>query len=176
MSRKVVALIASHDTQNGLRAWAQRVGFDLSSSYGGERRDPDRFDFHVTLVSSANPVSMAETQHVVAPVTLAAVGFDVLGVDRQVPALKIAPSETLATARAFFVGMYAIEPTFAEFKPHVSLSYAWDGTPALAALALPDMPLVFDQLRVKSLDDLPEKSRRPLMLAKRAPGAHGLYR
>lgn len=164
ISRKVVVLLASHDTQNGLQAWAKGQGFDLTLSYGGALQAAEDFDFHTTLVASANEVFVPETQHVIEPVEIDAVGFDVLGVDRRVPALKLAPSPDLALMRAFFVETYGIEPTFADFKPHVSLSYAWAGDPALEGLALPTFPLVFDQLRVKTLK-APAK----------AAGAHLLY-
>lgn len=157
ISRKIVVLVASHDTQAGLRAWATAAGFNLATDYDGNPRAAERFDFHVTLVASKNEVFVPETQHVISPIGLDAVGFDVLGVDRQVPVLKLSPSLRLATMRQFFVETYGIEPTFADYKPHVSLAYAWAGTPALDDIDLPDVPLVFDQLRVKTLSPAPAK-------------------
>lgn len=152
ISRKVVVLVASHDTQNFLKSYADAQGFDLNADYDGNPRSAERFDFHVTLVASANEVFVPETQHVIEPVELTAEGFDVLGKDRQVPVLKLKASTELQVMRQFFVDTYGIEPTFADYKPHVTLSYAWSGTPALEDLDLPTVPLVFDQLRVKSLD------------------------
>ena len=159
-------LVASHDTNNGLRSWAERQGFDLGSDFDGNPRPVDKFDFHITLVASANAVFVPETQHMIEPVEASAVGFDVLGKDREVPVLKLEPSAALVAMREFFIETYGIEPTFADYKPHVSLSYAWDGEPALEDLELPDVPLVFDQLRVKPLD----------APAQKAAGAHRLYR
>ena len=153
MSRVVIALIASHDTQNMMRSWATAAGFNLSTDYDGNPREADRFDFHVTLVASANDVFVPETQHMIRPIGLDGIGFDVLGVDRQVPVLKMAESARLLAMRQFFVETYGIEPTFADYKPHVSLSYAWTGAPALEDLAPPDEPLFFDQLRVKLFAD-----------------------
>ncbi len=163
-SRKVIVLVADHDTQNGLQAWAKRQGFDLTLSYSGNQQAAEDFDFHTTLVASANEVFVPETQHVIDPVRVEPAGFDVLGADRRVPALKLAPSPKLEGMREFFVGTYGIQPTFADFKPHVSLSYAWAGVPDLAALPVPDFPLIFDQLRVKTLG------------AAKAVGAHWCYR
>lgn len=179
VSRKVVVLIASHDTQAALRAFAEQAGFDLGTDYDGNSRDADRFDFHVTLVASANEVFVPETQHMIVPVEVRAIGFDVLGTDRQVPVLKIDVSEQLVAMREFFVATYGIEPTFADYKPHVSLSYAWSGTPDLSELEVPDIPLTFDQIRVKTLGgQKPEKASRPPLIAAKVwvRGAHGLYR
>jgi hypothetical protein len=158
IARKVVVLIASHDTQAGLKAWAEEQGFDLATDYDGNPRPADRFDFHVTLVASKNEVFVPDTQHMIKPVGLDALGFAELGVDRRVPVLKMTPSARLIAMRAFFVETYGLEPTFADYKPHVSLSYAWDGSsPDLGEVEMPDVPLVFDQLRVKSLSP-PAKS------------------
>lgn len=158
VGRKVIVLLASSETNAGMRAWAQARGFDLARDYDGNPRPADRFDFHVTLVASANEVFVPETQHVIRPIGIDPEGFDVLGVDRKVPVLKMVPSARLAAMRAFFVDVYGIEPTFAEYRPHVSLSYSWDGLPDLEGLELPDMPLVFDQLRVKTLSPPAAKS------------------
>jgi hypothetical protein len=144
-------LLASDDTDAALRAWATAQGFDLGTDYDGNPRPADRFDFHVTLVASANEVFVPETQHMIRPVGLDAEGFGVLGADRRVPVLKLTPSARLTAMRAFFVETYGLKPTFAEFRPHVSLSYVWPGTPELDDLELPDVDLVFDQLRVKTL-------------------------
>lgn len=178
VGRKVVCLCADHDTQNMLRAFAIDAGFNIATDYDGNPRNADAFDFHVTLVASANEVGLADTQHMIKPVTAQAIGFDVLGVDRRVPVLKLAASDRLSAMRAHFVDTYGIEPTFAEYKPHVSLAYAWDGKPALEDLALPERPLVFNQLKIAVLKPAPAKGLR----AKRAPlqrtvaGAHRLYR
>lgn len=175
ISRKVVCLIATHDTDNWLRLWAQQQGFNLNTDYDGNPRPSDSFDFHVTLVCSANEVAVPETQHVISPITLQATGYDVLGADRRVPVMKLAATPHLLVMREFFVATYGIEPTFADYKPHVSMSYAWGGEPALDELALPDLALTFDQLRVKTLGGQKTAKSKPPLLAKRAPGAHAVY-
>jgi hypothetical protein len=45
-----------------------------------------------------------------------------------------------------------IKPDFAEFKPHISLSYNWKGTPKLAGLRIPDFDIEFDKYEVKDFD------------------------
>lgn len=170
-TRKVVVLLASAESNAALRAWAEAVGFDLGTDYDGNPRDASRFDFHVTLLATVDPASIPETEHAIDPITVYAEGFKVLGQDRQVPCLAIDVEaddfNVVAAMRRHFIETYDAEPTFADFVPHVSLSYAWDGeTPSLADIEVPAMlPIVLDRLRVKPLDDKPKaaaiKSREP---------------
>jgi hypothetical protein len=91
------------------------------------------------------------------------------------PALLVSePDGWLFDMRGYFAGAYAAEPTF-DFNPHVSLSYSWEGEPALADLEPPDFPLVFDRLVVEVFDDAkatsaPEAKFIGLLLALGAVG------
>lgn len=88
VARKVAVLIASHDTQAGLKAWAEASGFDLATDYDGNPREADRFDFHVTLLASSNEVGTPETQHMIRPVGVDGAGFGVLGVESEAPGVE----------------------------------------------------------------------------------------
>lgn len=171
-TRKVVVLLASAESNAQLRAWAEAAGFDLAADYDGNPRDPARFDFHVTLLATADPAGIPETEHAIAPLTVYAEGFKVLGVDRRVPCLAIDVEaddfDVVRAMREHYLATYGAEPTFADFVPHVSLSYAWDGTPSLAELEPPDMPIVLDRIRVKPLADKP-KSAAPSARKSAAP-------
>lgn len=156
--RRVVTLRAHWETQEALAKWVTDLGFDLGWDYDGWPQRSEQFNFHVTLVASANAVSIPVGARSINPLTLMPIEFEEMGRDRRVPAIKIKPHDTLTAMRAFFVAAYGAEPTFAEFKPHVSVSYRWSGEPALAALPLPDFPLVFDWLVVSDLPD-PVKTR-----------------
>lgn len=157
VSRKVVVLLVSLESNAELRAWAQASGFDLSSDYGGAPRDPAAFEFHVTLLATVDPCDIPETEHAIEPLVVYADGFKVLGTDRRFPCLSIDVEADdfgrVASMRRHYIDTYDAEPTFTEFVPHVSLSYAWDGAPALEDLAVPGIPIVLDRIRVKSLDD-----------------------
>jgi hypothetical protein len=172
---KIAMLAASDETQNALRAWALRAGFDLTRTHGGREIADDQFDFHITLLATAEPVFIPQTDHQIEPLHVDRVGFDVLGKDGDVPVLLVQAEGVLGQGRAFFMQFYGAEPTFADFKPHITLSYAWDGDPALADLEPPSFPLLFDRLIVQDLD--PEhKARLMRRQTKAVVGAHGLYR
>lgn len=164
MNRMIAMLMASPQTQADLRVYAISSGFDID----------DGDAFHVTLLATANAIDAPSGNIAIAPVTVAAVGFEALGAEGEVPVIRVDGDEGLQTGREFFVRLFGAEPTFAEFKPHVSLSYDWDGFPALSDLDLPDFPLVFDRLVVE-----PFKADQAKSLAPRRPrflGAHAVYR
>ncbi|WP_072389856.1 DUF2213 domain-containing protein [Hyphomicrobium sp. CS1GBMeth3] len=146
--RRIVMLRATPDTQHALREWAIAQGFDLAWSHSGWPQTNWDFDFHVTLLATENAVSIPEGARWIEPVTVEASGFDVFGVDDRVPVLRLADHQTLTAMREFFITSYGAKPTFADFKPHVSLSYKWPGEPAVDSLAPPPFPLVFDFLVV----------------------------
>lgn len=146
-SPKVVMLQASGETDRALRAWAEGLGFDLTASHGGRDVDPADFDFHVTLIATATRITLPTGEHEIAPFAVAPLSFGVLGRDEETPVLMLEASR-LSDLRRFYVQAYGAVPTFEDFKPHVSLSYAWSGEPALDGLSLPDFPLVFDRIVV----------------------------
>lgn len=174
MSPKIAYIAASTDTQYALRIWARSLGFDLTRTHGGREITEDMFDFHVTLLATKNPISAPKTDHIVDAMELEASGFGVLGKDDDVPVLKIKADKGLRLARDFFTEVYGAEPTFEDFKPHISLSYNWSGEPALAALELPSFPLLFDRLIVSDFE--PEQKGIILPRPRVVPGAHGVYR
>lgn len=169
--RRVVSLQASWETEKALRDWAKSAGFDLSWSYSGWPQHSSNFDFHVTVVASSNKVRIPDGMRMIDPLELKPSGYALLGKDSDTPVLAIDPSDTLAAIREFFIRAYGVEPTFADFRPHISLSYKWNGEPPIKDMAppLPDFPLVFDTLAVAQLNDgVPSKSSDAASSAHRA--------
>jgi hypothetical protein len=151
---RIVMLRASWETQDKLREWAKQYGFDLSWSYNGWPQSSFDFDFHITLVASSNKVKIPDGVRFIDPLTVTPAGFGILGVDQKVPVLKIEPDDKLKAMRDFFIQAYGVKPTFDGFIPHISLSYKWDGQPAIeeGQPEFPDFPLVFDLLMVSTMD------------------------
>lgn len=168
---KIAMLAASTETQNALRAYCLAAGFDLTRTHGGREITDDMFDFHVTLMATREPVFIPETDHLIKPIEVAPTGFDVLGVKADTPVLALYATDALAMARNFFLEVYGAEPTFEDFKPHVSLSYDWEGEPDLAELDLPTFKLSFDRLIVDSF----KPEQKSMILLPRRLGAHGVY-
>lgn len=174
MTPKIAMLIASPTTQAALRAWALREGFDLTQTHGGRQITDDMFDFHVTLLATANPISAPETDHETNALMLTPTSFDLLGADASTPVITVEADDALNLMRSWFTEVYGAEPTFEEFRPHISLSYNWHGAPALDALNLPDFPLVFDRLVVTEFEV--EQKHRLLSRPRGQYGAHWVYR
>lgn len=151
-AHRIIMLRASWETQDKLREWAKSAGFDLSWSFSGWPQSSYDFDFHVTLVASANAVKIPDAVRYIDQLELKPEGYAVLG--KNVPVIQLAADPKLVAMREFFISAYGVKPTFPDFTPHISLSYKWDGNPQIIdmAPAMPDFPLVFDCLMVSIMD------------------------
>lgn len=148
--RRIIAIEPNAQTQAALLSWAENAGFNLSWSYSGWPQLSEFFDFHLTIAASKNALALDVRGRPIDPITLRATGFTALGEDGRTPCLVIEPSERLVELREFAIAQ-GIEPTFDDFRPHISLSYKWDGSPSLDSLTVPDIPLVFNYLVVAQL-------------------------
>jgi len=151
-AQRIVMLFADAETQAALEDWAVAQGFDLSRSHGGSTLGAGEFDFHCTLFTTANEIRLPVGEWVIDPVMLYATGLDVLGKDDDTPVLLVDVSADLVEDRDDILEETGGEPTFDKWLPHVSLSYAWDGTPALNDLEPPDFPLTFDTIVVRAFE------------------------
>lgn len=172
---KIAMLAASTETQAAMRSYCLGAGFDLTHTFGGREITDDMFDFHVTLMATKEPVFIPVTDHVIQAIEVTPTGFEVLGKDEDTPVISLDAAGALQLARDFFLDVYGAEPTFEDFKPHVSLSYNWSGSPALDEIELPSFPLLFDRLIVTEFKP-EQKSLLLLWHRKRLPGAHAVYR
>jgi len=148
-AQRIVMLFADAETQAWLEEWATAHGFDLSRSHGGSILEPGEFDFHCTLFATANEIELPVGEWSIDPVTLYATGLDVLGKDADTPVLLVDAGADLIEDRDNILEETGGDPTFDEWLPHVSLSYAWDGSPPLAEIEPPDFPLSFDCVVVR---------------------------
>lgn len=166
--RRVVTLRADWETQDKLREWAKDSGFDLGWDYDGWPQRSSSFDFHITLLATSNSVSIPVEARFVDPLTVVPDQMDELGKDRRVPAIRVKDHPTLTAMRAFFEQSYKATPTFAEFKPHISVSYKWNGDPAIESLPMPGFPLVFDLLVSSVIADAPTTAKDAMRGDRRA--------
>lgn len=150
-TRKVAVFNMADVSRARLGVWARVRGFDLSRTYGGREIDPAEFDFHTTVLATEVPCEMPLIDVECAPFQAVPVGFDRLGPNQETPVLRIMTQSVLASARDFLISTFGAVPTFNTFKPHVTLAYAWDGTPELTDLEPPDFPLIFDRFQIDDL-------------------------
>lgn len=151
-ARRVMSLHADAATQEKLLAWATDVGFDLGWNFDGWPVDPEWFRFHVTLLTTKNEVEIEDRWQPIGQVTVTPSGFALFGADENTAVLTLDQSPKLSAMRQFFIETFGAEPTFEEYRPHITLSYKWGGSPDISKIDPPAFPLVFDALVVSVLD------------------------
>lgn len=147
LSRKIVILHPSEQTNRGLNDWARSCGFDLSRSFSG--KIIDEFDFHVTVIATENEVDFNNFDSHWPEIVLEPERFFTLGKNNEVPAIKIAHNWRLHGIWSALIQNNGFVPTFPIYLPHISLSYNWSGLPKLTHLRLPSFPLIFDRMTME---------------------------
>ena len=148
-SRKYVCLNLSDKSQKDLRHWAQSKGFDLSKDYDGKTIAPEKFDFHVTVYFTTNEIYYKDATIQITPTELKILGFDLFGQNKDTPVAKLLAQHLLQYRDMFkSQGFKDFYPTW---KPHVSLSYNWKGTPDIKNLEYDGPPLFVDSIRIEPL-------------------------
>jgi len=151
-ARKFVGLFFTPESQNELRDWAVENGFDLTKSYSGLDQSVDDFDFHTTIFFTTSehdtPTGILEIE----PFELKFNKFELLGKDRNIPVLKIDTDNVpLMRLRKRFEEL-GYKDEWPEYKPHISLSYNYNGTPNLSRLELPNMRVIANSIRISDQD------------------------
>lgn len=150
MAKKYVAVIYDDATQQKLRDWATNNQFDLGYGYNGEPKDPNDFEFHTTVFYTSNDVDHYEPpyrlieNHQVVPV-----GFALLGVDKDIPVMKVEASGALAILRKRYEEL-GYQDQWDNYVPHISLSYARKPVD-MSNLTVPPFPLTFNKVKVEDL-------------------------
>lgn len=150
MARKYVAIIYDDATQQNLRNWATDHGFDLGYGYSGEPKDPNEYQFHTTVFFTSNdvdhyepPYKLIETHHV------DPIGFGMLGMENDIPVMKIDVSGALAMLRKQYESL-GYQDQWDQYVPHISLSYARKPVD-MSNMTVPSFPLTFNNVKVEDL-------------------------
>jgi 2'-5' RNA ligase len=155
-TKKYVAVQYDDATQKRLRKWATDNGFDLTTGYGGGKQNAEDFDFHTTIFYTTTEHSLPKYVRTIAPSgTAKVVGFEMLGIDNNIPVLKV-ESSTIQRLRKHFEDAYGMKDAWPTFKPHVSLSYATSNMPNIKDIKLPTFELTFNQVKVDDALEIPK--------------------
>ena len=153
LTTKYIAVQYDEATQKKLREWAKSNGFDLTVNYDGTSQPEEDFDFHTTIFFTTTKHDLKnETKKLVSPGQAKVVDIMMLGVNNDIPVLKIESSDIL-DIRKQYEEQYGMKDAWPEYKPHVSLSYSKD-TPDVSSITLPDFTLTFDKLKIDDAEDL----------------------
>jgi len=146
-AKKYIEVLYSPVSQGYLMQYCLDNGFDITYKHSGRRCEPEDFTFHSTVWFTTNE---AEISNGVTPLVIddiIPVGFALFGENQNVLVLEI-ESERLRKVREEFGELYGLEDEWPDFRPHISLSYRYQGE--LPDVDLPDGDqLVVDNLRVK---------------------------
>ena len=146
-TRKYARAVYDAQTQHELMVWCTMNGFDLGMNYEGNPIDPHEFVFHTTIIYSTNEVAFPDVKIKVRDGDVTPLGFDMLGIEKNVPVLKV-KSDLLTSYNKRFKENYGMEEYWPEFKPHVSLSYNKGRHVDVSKLALPKFKLNIDYIMV----------------------------
>lgn len=136
---RIAMLHASALSQADWRKWALAQKLDVTTSWSGKQKTS--FDFHMTVIASAEPVAMEPYSTQIAPITLRPVTLDRLG--KATVAMFVQDERVLAIRNAMIEAGFV--STFPNFLPHVSVSYK---SVELNHVTLPPS-ITFDRLSVK---------------------------
>lgn len=150
MKKKFVGLFFTEQTQKQLCEWAQSENFDLSCSFSGEKQDPSEFDFHTTVYfTESEHVTPVGDTHIEA-FKLKPIKYELLGKSNNIPVLKIdTDNDRLMQIRHFYTAQ-GFKDSWPSFKPHISLSYNWNGRPDISSLKLPSIEIWVNRIQVSN--------------------------
>jgi hypothetical protein len=152
--RRIIMLHVNEETQKSLVSWAKRAGFDLTKKWGGATIDASEFNFHLTLIASENGVFHPKpAEHLMDPLKLKATSMTTMGEEKDTPVLKIHQNDQLDTMLDYYKKVFGLRSTWPTFRPHISVSYSWKGTPVLKDVDLPKFPLVFDRITIEDFEE-----------------------
>lgn len=148
-SRKYIEIEYSPVTQGYLRQYCLDNGFDITYKHSGRRCEPEDFTFHSTIWFTTNTATIPNGERPVEIDDIMPMGFALFGEEENILVLEI-QSERLQSLRDMFGENYDLEDEWPDYRPHISLSYRYQGE--LPDVALPDgNQIVADKLRVKDL-------------------------
>lgn len=152
--RKYVAVNYSDETQERLRDYAKKHGFDLSVGYDGSPQNASDFGFHTTIFFSTtkHDIENGKTR-LKEPGTVNAVSYELLGEDKNIPVIRV-ESKGLNDMRSHYEDFHGMADAWPTYKPHISMSYAKENLPDVTKIPLPTFPLIYDTVVI---DDVKEQ-------------------
>lgn len=151
-NRKFISAFYNDETQDRLRTWCLKNGFDLSVKYSGAIQHPEDFDFHSTVFYS-------DTKHLdPVPTTFnldfsaKPISFEYLGENKNIPVIKI-QSEELSGLRKYCEGQFNMKDSWSGYTPHITLSYDTETPVDLSKLKLPTFKLTGSLFKVENIKD-----------------------
>lgn len=148
-NKKYIALQISDESQQKLRQWCLANSFNIAKSFSGNEIDPESFDFHITIFYSDNKAYVPTGTFKIDPLKITFKRMELLGMEKNVPVLLVDKSKELANIRRIYEAT-GLEDSWPTYKPHLSVSYSWNGKPSIQNLKLPDFEVTADKIKVEN--------------------------
>lgn len=151
-TKKYISVIYNDETQENLRNYCKKYGFDLSKNYHGEDQAVRSFKFHTTIFYSTTSHKLKNKKSYYTPSEVYPESFDLFGDDKDVPVLLL-KSEALDNIRMYYKETHQMNDEWPDYKPHISLSYSRFNIPDIHSIPLPDFDLIFDKIKIEDLEE-----------------------
>lgn len=149
--RKYVCLKLDKSSVQAMNFWCAENNFDITKNYSGE--DTATFDFHITVFHSMNAVRLSDAEVNLKPIQFTFSELALFGENQNVPVLKVFPNTNLLKVRSTFEAL-GLQDKWDGWKPHVSVSYNFNGTHSdIQNIKLPVFPVFVDKLIVEDIDE-----------------------
>ncbi|QIG70638.1 hypothetical protein EVB91_082 [Rhizobium phage RHph_I1_18] len=145
--RKFIGVILTPIASAQLRAWCRFNGFNIEKSFKGKDIKSHEFDFHVTIIYTETYHDTQSGSWKIDPFDLVPIGFEMLGENKDIPAILIDPNTPGLIALRDQYKALGMKDKWPDFKPHISLSYAGGSTDGLK---LPDFKLAVNRLTIEN--------------------------
>lgn len=149
--RKYVSVQYDKESQDKLRDWATKNGFNLAVKYNGEEQDPKEFDFHTTVFYSTNEANIRNKTSNLRPTEVTITKLKFLGENQDIPVLAIEPTDGIKELREHFESL-GLEDQWPSYQPHISLSYAKEQKD-VSDIRVPDFKPKYDKLIIEDIED-----------------------
>jgi hypothetical protein len=145
LSKKFICLEFSDNTNTKLKNWLSVNKVPLPKYSDGEP-----FHFHVTIMFSENAMDADNEEFNIPPFEVKPTEYAVFGINKDCLVIKLELNNKLATIRKA-VTDHGFYDKWDEYKPHLTLSYSYDGSPDDVKLPLPTFPLVVDKIKIEDV-------------------------
>jgi hypothetical protein len=146
--KKYIEIQYSPTAQGYLREYCIDNDFNLSTRFNGDDQPVQAFDFHSTVWFTTNSVVMSNYSQDVEINDIEPKGFALFGPDENILVLEIDSAE-IRSIRDTLGEQYGLEDEWPEYRPHITLSYAFAGD-AIPTVSMPDGEMITgDELHVK---------------------------
>lgn len=147
LEKKFVSLSLTKETEDKLREYAIKNGFNLGVNYDGSKIDPKDFHFHLTIFYTKNEFGTENREIPLKEFNIIPRKLDLFGKSKDIPVLRISLTKLLKDIRTEFE-IQGYEDNWPNYKPHISLSYDKKQY-NLENIDLPDFPIVVNKLSIQ---------------------------